>query len=92
MNNVPKRLKDKWQANPPIRCERWKEGTCKGRLTKEHALTYAGRQIQEDWAIIDLCFRHHLGDLLNKRLNQKIAMSRATKEDLKKYPRLSYPR
>ena len=34
MNNTPQRLKDKWLENPPIRCERWKEGTCEGRLTK----------------------------------------------------------
>lgn len=35
------------------------EGNCAGRLTKEHALYYAGKQIQEDWAILDICEFHH---------------------------------
>ena len=88
MNKTPERLKRKWRENPPLRCERWQEGNCEGRLTKEHVFTYAGKQIQEEWAIIDLCWRHHLGDLLDKRINEQIAKSRATDEDRKKYPRL----
>tara|TARA_R110000868_G_scaffold160448_8_gene390088 strand:+ start:339 stop:674 length:336 start_codon:yes stop_codon:yes gene_type:complete len=74
-------------------CARASEGTCRGKITWEHALIYAGRQIQEKWAIIPLCEWHHAvnkfqdsGDL-NKRLNELIALLRATPEDLKKYPR-----
>lgn len=69
---------------------RWKEGNCSGRLTKEHALTYVGRQIQEDWAILDLCEYHHLGAGLDKRWNIKTAMNRATEEDKQKYARLKW--
>jgi hypothetical protein len=32
---------------------------CQGQITWEHALTYAGRQIQERFAIIPLCEFHH---------------------------------
>ncbi len=90
MNNTPERLKKKWRENPAKRCLRWKEGNCKGRLTKEHALTYAGRQIQEDFAILDLCEYHHLGDGLDKLWNIRYAMSRATEADKLKFPRIKW--
>lgn len=90
MNNVPKRLKEKWSNEPPPRCARWQEGNCSGRMTKEHAFLYAGKQIQEEWSIINLCWFHHLGKGLNKRWNQRYAVSQATKEELAKYPRKSW--
>jgi hypothetical protein len=60
---------------------------CRGRITWEHAFTYAGKQINEKWSIIPLCVYHHLGLGLDKRVNEQIAVARATKGDLKKYPR-----
>lgn len=63
---------------------------CSGRITMEHSLIYAGRQIDEVWAIIPLCVYHHLGEGLNKELNQYISLQRATKEDLAKYPRKNW--
>lgn len=67
MNNTPTWLKKKWSENPAKRCERWSENECSGRLTKEYALYYAGKQIQEDWAVIDLCWHHHLGKGLSHK-------------------------
>ena len=64
-----------------------KNSDCEGRITWEHAFIYAGRQVNEKWAIIPLCVYHHLGDGLDKDKNQKIALLRATDEDLIKYPR-----
>lgn len=55
---------------------------CNGRITLEHAFIYAGKQINEKWAIIPLCVYHHLGDGLIKKLNQYIALSRADIDDL----------
>jgi len=63
---------------------------CSGRLTCEHALTYAGRQVNDLFAIIPLCEYHHLGKGLNKLENRRIAVSRATVEDLAKYPRADW--
>jgi len=60
---------------------------CRGRITWEHAWIYGGRQIQEKWAIIPLCVFHHLGAGLDKHENQRIALSRATEEELAKYPK-----
>lgn len=74
-----------------LTCARKKEGTCKGRITFEHTHIFAGKQIQEKWAIIPLCEFHHdvntyqdCGDL-KKELNQAIALNRATDDELKKY-------
>ncbi len=63
---------------------------CKGRITWEHAFIYAGRQINEAWAIIPLCEYHHLGKGLNKKINQEIALNRATEQDLNKYPKKQF--
>lgn len=72
-------------------CARWRDGGCKGRITMEHALIYAGRQIDEAWAIVPLCAYHHAvdeyqdGGDLKKELNICIALNRATDEELLKY-------
>jgi hypothetical protein len=60
---------------------------CEGRITWEHAWIYAGKQINEKWAIIPLCVFHHLGKGLDKKWNQACALNRATEEDLSKYPK-----
>jgi hypothetical protein len=55
-------------------------------------MTYAGRQVQEKWAIVPLCWHHHLGPGLDKKANRLIALARATEEDLAKYPRADWAR
>jgi len=70
---------------------------CAGRITMEHAVTYAGKRINELWAIIPLCERHHglgewfmNGSLLNKRKNMLIALRRAPECARRKYPKLPW--
>lgn len=98
MNNTPLWIREYWDEHPAKACERAAEGNCHGRLTKEHVFMYAGRQIQELWAIIDLCEYHHaVGNYmdrgaLNKRVNEAIASKRADSEQRKKYPRLPWER
>ena len=86
MNKIPPRLRADMAADPyyQICCRR--DGECSGRITWEHAFTFAGRQVQEKWAIIPLCWWHHLGRGLNKAINRIIAIGRATPEELAKYP------
>ncbi len=67
-----------------------KNSECQGRITWEHAFIYAGKQINEKWAIIPLCVYHHLGEGLVKNENQRIALERATPEDLAKYPNFDW--
>jgi hypothetical protein len=51
---------------------------------------YAGKQIQERFAILPLCEYHHLGKGLHKKTNEWIAVGRATVEDKKKYDRFPW--
>ena len=77
-------------------CQRKDEGGCAGRLTVEHALYYAGKKIQDDFALIDLCEFHHGVEHYancygqNKRRHREIAMAQATEADKKKYPKLQW--
>lgn len=72
-------------------CIRAKEGTCKGRITIDHVLIFAGKQIAELWNYIPNCEYHHgvenyqdKGDL-NKEINTWAALNRATDLELMPY-------
>lgn len=87
MRPIPLSIRGKINADPYYKkCAR-QGGDCEGRITMEHAFIYAGKQINELWAIIPLCVFHHLGRGLDKEENQRIALARATPEDLDKYSR-----
>jgi hypothetical protein len=64
---------------------------CDGRITWEHALTYAGKQIDEAWAIVFLCEYHHAvnkhqdGGDLKKEINVWVALNQATEEELRRH-------
>lgn len=90
MRKIPEELKQEILADPyyKVCCRRNEE--CSGRITWEHSFTYKNRQINEKWAIIPLCIFHHLGAGLNKRINERIAVARATPEDLAKYPKKNW--
>ena len=93
MSPIPQKLRKQLSEDPEYKiCARAMRsghgGECRGRITFEHAILYANRQVQERWAIIPLCVYHHLGVGLNKRWNINYALSRATREELAKYPRL----
>ena len=90
MRKISPQVKAKLLEEPNV-CARAKDGSCKGRITWEHALTYAGKQIDEVWAIIKLCEYHHAVNTyqdmgaLNKKVNVWIALNRATDDELRKY-------
>lgn len=90
MRKISPKVKTKLILEPDL-CARRDEGNCKGRITWEHALIYAGRQIDEVWAIIKLCEYHHAvnthqdGKGLDKEKNVWIALNRATDEELEQY-------
>ncbi len=57
-----------------------------GKLIEwEHALIYAGSQVNEKWAIVPICWWAHSGPGLIKEINVWIALNRATDEELLKY-------
>ena len=81
---IPKKLREQLANDPYYKiCARHKEGGCSGRITWEHALLFAGKQIQTKWSILPLCWYHHLGAGLNKEINIWIALNRASDEELK---------
>lgn len=55
---------------------------CRGRITFEHAFLYAGRQINEKWAILPCCEAHNSGEAMVKDFNRYVALERANLEDL----------
>ena len=79
--------------NEKQECYRKNEGTCKGRLTLDHVWIYAGRQIDEHWAILWTCAFHHDvdqfqgGGNLDRDLSKYVSLKKATTQDLAKYPK-----
>jgi len=85
---IPPLLREMMSEDPYYKVCARSNSECEGRITWEHTLLYAGKQIQEKWAIIPLCWYHHLGDGLNKKANRQIVLIRVTEEALIKYPKL----
>ena len=88
MRKVSAKTKKQLLSEPEI-CARSSEMDCQGRLTWEHAVMHAGRQIDEPWAILKLCEFHHAvntfqdGGKLDKEKHVWLALNRATDEELK---------
>lgn len=88
MRQIPQKLRNRIDQDPFYRrCLRSREGTCSGRITIEHAIIVAGKQLNELWCLLPLCWHHHLGAGLDKRLNHLLAYLRASDDDLAKYPK-----
>lgn len=91
MRPIPPKVKKQILEDPFYNtCCRPEKNECEGRVTWEHALIYAGKQVNELWAIIPLCVYHHLGRGLDKHWNRQRALTRATAEDLAKYPKQTW--
>lgn len=89
MRKINKTLKNKIASDKYYqKCSRLCDGNCQGKITWEHAIIFAGRQLNEKWAIIPLCEYHHAvnqyqdGGDLNKEINVCIALNRATDREL----------
>jgi hypothetical protein len=69
---------------------------CQGRITREHALYYAGKRLDEVFAIIFLCSYAHSVDefqdigILDKEINEWIAINRMTEEDMNRYSKFDW--
>jgi hypothetical protein len=65
------------------------------RITFEHAFIYAGKQINEQWAIVPCCQAHNSGEAMVKDWNRFISLKRAKElniwEEIKqKYPKKNW--
>lgn len=63
-------------------------GQCHGRVTREHAIYFAGRKLQIRWAIPPICSKHHGVDQYQdggtaiKEIRVWVALNRATEDEL----------
>lgn len=82
-------------------CWRWyllRDHECQGRITTEHAITHAGKRVNELWALVRICAWAHEVDQfqdgggMNKNINRWIALSRIDDWGAveSKYPRTSW--
>lgn len=90
MRKIPQELKDEIASDPYYeKCCMAFRGDCDGRITWEHSIVFAGKQLNEKWAIIPLCEYHHAvnkhqdGGDLNKEMNVWVALNRATDDELR---------
>ena len=101
MRFIPENLKEKISSDPSMKlCIHFNKdcrdefGNRPGRAEWEHAFIYAGKQINERWAIIGVCWYHHRGPGLNKAYNQYRCLIRMTDEEMseaiKKYPNVDW--
>lgn len=68
-------------------------GECEPKIEWDHVWIYAGRQINEPWAIIGVCSRHHRlkdSEWLVRDAIQRASLRLATSEDLARYPRRNW--
>ena len=89
MRKIPTQLREE-MANDPF------YKTCclggSGKIEWHHNLIYAGRQVNEKWCILPLSQEmHRIADRkdIKAKLN-RIMLSRATKEDLARYPKVNW--
>ena len=91
MRPIPPKLKKEILADPyyKICAMAGMEGhTCGGRITFDHTIIYASKQLNKRWAIVPICARGHSVDKFqdNGELDRQkivwIALNRATNEEL----------
>lgn len=93
MRPIPQSLREDLDADPDMHvCAVRYRGIdeCSGRIQWHHVWIYAGKQINESWAILGACEHHH--DLVQSNRDvrkefERISLSKATATDLAKYPR-----
>jgi hypothetical protein len=94
-----KKVLEEVNARAPFDCERrllLNDHKCQGRITREHAVYYAGKQIDEPWAIVLLCeWAHSVGEWmdkggLDKQINEWVVVNRMTIEDEDRYPKVNW--
>ncbi|NCD40579.1 MAG: hypothetical protein EOL88_00655 [Bacteroidia bacterium] len=86
MKPIPLKMRKEIAEDPFMRsciyCDIGKGHECQGRVEWEHAFLFAGKRINEKWAIVPVCSYHHRGNGLDKDYNRYRAIIRADIDDL----------
>lgn len=83
-------------SDPYYRVCARKNEECAGRISIDHVFLYANKQIDELFNLLPVCSYHHgIEEYANckgqdKTINQTLALQRATRQDIEKYPRLMW--
>lgn len=92
MRPIPPRLKREMEADPYYRVCVFDSHECSGRIEWDHVFIYANRQVNEKWAILPTCHWHHTNITRFRKESERIAVARATPEELAKYPKRDWSR
>ena len=93
---IPLKLRKKMAENGSMLSCVHRSNNCSAKIEWEHCWLYAGKQIQEEWAIIPCCYFHHRGNGLDKDFNRYQSLVKAFKllgsldEIIKKYPKKNW--
>lgn len=97
MRPISEKVKKELEGDPRMKLCVVRHSTlleaCEGRVEWDHIWIYAGKQIDEPWAIVGVCKKHHRekdGNPYIKRLVESASLRLATEEDLAKYPRKNW--
>jgi hypothetical protein len=101
MRPIPLKLRKQMEADPMMHACIYNDHYCQNefgwypvKAEWEHCFIYAGKQINEWWAIIGVCWYHHRGKGLNKNFNRYRALIRLSEAELeevqKKYPKQNW--
>ena len=96
MRKISDKVNRVWESDPFNKMCVYRYRTdatpCAGRITREHALIYAGKQMDEPYAIIPVCAKHHGVDeyqgrgVEDKRYHEFVAITRGL-PDIERYGR-----
>lgn len=83
MRPIPTKLREEMSNDPfYMKCCLAHLGGCQGRIEWHHSIIYAGRQLNEKWAILPACQYHHRSVAHFNFKFIQIALNRATDEEL----------
>jgi len=89
MRTIPEKLKNDMLSDPYYeRCCLRYESACSQKIDLHHNLIHAGKQVNEKFAILPVCRKHHNaleGDTTLKRTCDEIMRKRATDKQIEKY-------
>ena len=88
MRPIPLPLREKMAKNPFM--SKCAYPDCFAHPEWEHSFTYAGKQINSEWAIVPICKFHHRGDGLDKDFNRWVAVMRAKVTDYAEAPKVNW--
>lgn len=89
---IPEDMRDLLEVDSFMRRCIIDDDMCDGRLEWNHAFTYAGKRVNELWAIIPMCHTHHEQQakwrpLIEQRMRQRIKQFGVEKLFRKEYPK-----